>query len=111
MRTLAYLEGRSSGKAEGLSEEETKKARDELARELAQLHVLVTTSNLPFPDKYPKEVVLIELKAAREIVLATDERGLIARWTLPTLLFLAGGSANGIIGKGAEESLECWQSC
>ncbi|UZK70053.1 hypothetical protein OKW76_03085 [Sphingomonas sp. S1-29] len=106
LRTLAHLEGRASGEVEGLSPEETKNARNELARELAQLHVLVTTSNLPFPNGYPKEVILTELKATHDIVLATDERGLIARWTLPTLLFLAGGFANGIIGKGAEKSLE-----
>ncbi|RDE06790.1 hypothetical protein [Sphingomonas aracearum] len=106
LRTLAHLEGRASGEAEGLSPDDIKKARDELARELAQLRVLVMTSNLPFPDGYPREVVLTELQASREIVLATDERGIIARWTLPTLLFLAGGFANGIIGKGAEKSLE-----
>ncbi len=106
LRTLAHLKGRASGEVEGLSAEEMRNAREELARELAQLHVLVTSSNLLFPTGYPKEVILTELRATRDIVLATDERGLIARWTLPTLLFLAGGFANGIIGKGAEKSLE-----
>lgn len=89
-----------------MSPESVRKAREELASELAKLRVLVMTSNLPFPDGYPLEVVLTELQTSRDIVLATDDRGLIARWTLPTLLFLAGGFANGIIGKGAEKSLE-----
>jgi hypothetical protein len=106
LRTLAHLEGRASGEVEGLSTEEISKTRDELARELAKLRVLVMTSNMPFPVGYPKDVILAELKAAHDIVLATDERGLIARWGLPTLLFLAGGFANGIIGKAAERSLE-----
>jgi len=106
LRTLAHLEQRASGEVAGMSPESVRKARDELASELAKLRVLVMTSNLPFPDGYPLEVVLTELQASRDIVLATDERGLIARWTLPTLLFLAGGFANGIIGKGAEKSLE-----
>jgi hypothetical protein len=86
--------------------EAVKDARNELARELAQLRVSIIATNLPFPDRYPKEVILTELHAIREIVLATDERGLIARWALPTLLFLAAGFANGIIGKGAEKALE-----
>jgi hypothetical protein len=106
LRTLAHLERRASGEAEGLSAAELKEARDELARELAQLHVLVATSNLPFPDNYPREVILTELRATYEIVLATDQRGLIARWTLPTLMFLAAGFANGVIGMGAEKSLK-----
>lgn len=106
LRTLAHLDGRASGEVDGLSAEDMEKARDELARALAQLRVLVMTSNLPFPAGYPKEVILTELHASREIVLATKERGLIARWTLPAVLFLAGGFANGVIGKGAEKSLE-----
>lgn len=106
LRTLAHLEGRASGEVEGLSPEDVKEARGELARELAQLRVLVMGSNLPFPDGYPKQVILTELHAAREIMLATDDRRLIARWMLPTLLFLAAGFANGVIGKGAEKALE-----
>lgn len=106
LRTLAHLQGRASGEVGGLPREDVKNARAELARELAQLRVLVMTSNLPFPEGYPKQVILTELHASREIVLATDQRGLIARWTLPALLFLAAGFANGIIGKAAEKSLE-----
>lgn len=58
LRTLAHLEGRASGEIKGLSPKEMKKAREELARELVQLHVLVATSNIPLPVGYPKEVIL-----------------------------------------------------
>lgn len=106
LRTFAYLKSRASGAVQGLSPEEIRAARDELTGELAQLRILVITSNLRFPDDYPKEVIIAELQAVRDILLATDERGLIARWALPTLLFLAAGFANGVIGKGAEKALD-----
>lgn len=106
LRTLENLKQRASGEVEGLSTKLIEEARDELKRELAQLRVLVLASNLPFPSHYPKEVVLVELQAVREILGVTEERGLIARWALPVLLFLAAGFANGIIGEGAEKALE-----
>jgi hypothetical protein len=37
------------------------------------------SSFTPLPEGYPKEVILLELQASRTIVLAKDERGIIAR--------------------------------
>ena len=50
--------------------------------------------------------MLIELRTAKDLVLARAERGVLARWAALPLLFLAGAFAEGVIGVGAEKAID-----
>lgn len=106
LRTFDHLEKRANGLFAELTSEEIEAARAELAAELAATAKLVRAFNEPFPATYSKEIVLVELQAAHDVVVAGAERGVLARWVAPPLLFLAGAFAEGIIGAGAEKALE-----
>ena len=106
LRTFEYLKSRAEGSFEGLTEEEIDAARLELADALSEMARLVIGFNESFPDSYSKDVILIELRTGRELVLEKAERGVLARWIAPPLLFLAGAFSEGVIGYGAEKALE-----
>tara|TARA_R110001606_G_scaffold98982_1_gene218564 strand:- start:1476 stop:1922 length:447 start_codon:yes stop_codon:yes gene_type:complete len=105
LRTLEHLKDRAAGDLQELTPEDIEAARSELADELSEMLKLVTGFNEPFPSTYSKDVVLIELQTAKDLVLARAERGALARWVLPPLIFLSGAFAEGVIGVGAEKAM------
>jgi len=106
LRTLAHLESRVSGAAEGSTAETIEKARAELKEQLEQLVRMIETYNGTFPPAVPREAVALQLRAAQALVRHSGDRGVLARWLLPPLLFLAGAFAEGVIGVYAEKALE-----
>ena len=106
LQTLAYLKSRADGEAPAQTEEQILAARAELARELDRVTTAVIRCNEAFPAIYPRAVILIELEAARKLVLCSAERNLLARWVAPPLIFLAGAFAEGVIGAYAEKAME-----
>jgi hypothetical protein len=106
LRTLAHLKSRAEGAFKELTAEEIESARTELASELDRLLIAVTGFNGIFPQTYPLDVVLVELRCARKLVAVSAERGVLARWVAPSLLFLGGAFSEGIIGVYAERALE-----
>lgn len=106
LRTLAHLESRASGAAEGSTRETMARARAELEEQLKQLARMVEVYNGMFPPSVPREAALLQLRAAQALVRQSDDRGVLARWLLPPLLFLAGAFAEGVIGAYAESALE-----
>jgi hypothetical protein len=105
LRTLAHLKSRAEGNLKELTPEEIAHARNELAGELKQLIVTVIGFNGEFPDTYPVDVVLAELRCASELVATPAERSILARWVAPPLLFLGGAFSEGIIGVYAEKAM------
>jgi hypothetical protein len=81
-------------------------ARAELEEQLEQLVRMIETYNGTFPPAVPREVAALQLRAAQALVRHSDDRGVLARWLLPPLLFLVGAFAEGIIGVYAEKALE-----
>ncbi len=106
LRTLAHLESRASGKAEGSTVESMAQARAELERQLEELIRMVEAYNGVFPPAVPREAALLQLRAAKVLVRHGNDRGVLARWLLPPLLFLAGAFAEGIVGAYAEKALD-----
>ena len=106
LRTLEHLEKRAAGGFQELTPEDIEAARSELCAELSEMLTMVTGFNEPFPSTYSKDVVLIELRTAKDLVLARAERGVLARWAALPLLFLAGAFAEGVIGVGAEKAID-----
>lgn len=106
LRTLAHLEARAEGAVDGQGAGDLGAARAELAEQLGKLSRMVAGYNGSFPDGLGREVVLVQIRAARDIAKASEQRGLVARYGLPVLLFLAGAFAEGVIGAYAEKCLE-----
>lgn len=106
LRTLDHLQKRASGEFHDLAPEDIEAARSELAAELSEMLKMVEGFNALFPETYSKDIVLIELRTARDLVVERAERGLLARWVAPPLLFLAGAFSEGVIGVGAEKAIE-----
>lgn len=106
LRTLAHLESRASGATEGSTAETMAQARAELEEQLEQLVRMVEAYNGTFPPSVPRDAALLQLRAAQALVRQSDDRGVLARWLLPPLLFLAGAFAEGVIGAYAEKALE-----
>ena len=106
LRTLHHLEERAAGRVHGLDDEAVKDARAELLEQLGQLRQLIEAYNEPFPSTIPREAALLHVRAAQAIVREGEDRGALARWVLPPLLFLAGAFAEGAIGVYAEKAIE-----
>ena len=106
LKTLDHLQQRAEGHFSERSVADVEAARIELVRELEVLTYAVTTHNGVFPATYGREVVLVELKAARELLLANADRGVLVRWIAPPILFLSGAFAQGIVGAYAEKVLD-----
>jgi hypothetical protein len=106
LRTLAHLENRANGNVEGLSQREKRAARAELAVQLEELARMVAGYNGRFPSRVGREVILIQVRTARDLVRANAKRGLLARIALPALLFLSGAFAEGVIGVYAQRCVE-----
>jgi hypothetical protein len=106
LRTLAHLEERAAGKIEGQAERDRHAAKAELIAELDRLSRMVAGYNGPFPATVGRDVLLAQVRAARDVTKATDTKGIIAKYTLPVLLFVAAAFAEGVIGAYAQECLE-----
>lgn len=106
LRTLAHLKSRASGDAVGSTAETMAQARAELEARLEELVRMVEAYNGVFPPAVPREAAALQLRAAQALVRHGDDRGVLARWLLPPLLFLAGAFAEGVIGVYAEKVLE-----
>lgn len=106
LRTLSHLQDRAAGTAEGSTPETMAQARAELEEQLEQLVRMVETYNGTFPPAISREAAVLQLRAAQALVRHSDDRGLLARWLLPSLLFFAGAFAEGIIGAYAEKAVE-----
>lgn len=109
LRTFQHLEARAAGTLVDLTPEEIEAARAELATELTNLEKAILGHNEAFPASLPQQVVLIQVRAARDLVVAKADRRTLAKWVAPPLLFLAGGFANGILGVIAEKALALLQ--
>ena len=81
-------------------------ARMELARELDQLARLIEGHNQPNPALLEKAVIVVQLRAARDLVRRNGAKSVLAKWALPVLVFLAGAFAEGAIGAVAERCLD-----
>jgi hypothetical protein len=106
LRTYEHLQKRAQGELPGLSPEDIEAARLELDAELEHLTRLVAGFNGSFPPTYAKEIILIELRAAKDLVEVNADRTILAKWVAPPLLFIAGAFAEGAIGVGAEKALD-----
>ncbi len=106
LRTLSHLRDRASGTAEGSTAETMAQARAELEEQLERLVRMVESYNGTFPPAVPREAAMLQLRAAQALVRHSDDRGVLARWLLPPLLFLAGSFAEGAIGVYAEKAIE-----
>jgi hypothetical protein len=106
LKTFQYLEARAKGGVSELSRKEIETARKELSAELNALAKAIADSNLSFPASDPREVILIELRAARDLVSQQASRTALARWLYPPLLFLGGAFAEGVIGVYAQRCVE-----
>lgn len=105
LRTYEHLQNRAEGNVPNRTAEDIEAARAELKAELAKLREVIVGYNGAFPEAYPKEVVLIELDAGRELVNAGAENGFVAKWLFSPLLFLGGAFVEGIVGVYAERAL------
>lgn len=106
LRTFEHLKARADGSLPALTSDEIEAARLELAVELLRLEEALQAHNGTFSEVAPKEVILIQVRAARDLVNARASRGTLAKWVAPLLLFLAGGFVDGILGVYAEKALE-----
>lgn len=105
LRTFEHLKARAEGKLTDLTPVEIAAARQELASELDRLQQAVQAHNGEFPPLAEREIVIIQVRAASALVRAGANRGVLARWVAPVLLFIAGGFANGVLGVYAEQAL------
>lgn len=106
LRTLAHLKARANGEITDLTVEEIEAARKELTKVLSTLAHAVHGFNGEFPVGYAREVVLIHLRAAADLVDLPTDKGMLAKWVAPPLVFLSGAFASGIIGEYAKRALE-----
>ncbi len=74
--------------------------------QLEQLRQLIETYNGAFPSSIPQDAALLHVRAAQAIVRESENKGALARWVLPPLLFLSGAFAEGDIGVYAEKAIE-----
>jgi hypothetical protein len=106
LRTLAHLKGLADGELKHATPQEIEAARLELARILTEATIAVGGYNGEFPASRSRDVVIFQLLAAKEVVESKADNGMIARYVGPLACFLAGGFANGLLGKLGERSLE-----
>jgi hypothetical protein len=106
LRTLAHLEGLAKGEFAHATKDEVAAARLELIRVLAEAAVAVEGFNGDFPESRSREIVVFQLVTAKEVAEKKASRGLLARYIGPVACFLAGGYADGILGKLGERTLE-----
>ncbi len=106
LRTLAHLEARAKGEIAELSTEQIASAKAELSKILSDLLDAVQGHNGPFPVTTTREILIIQLRAAKDLVDKSASKGLLAKWVYPPLLFLTGAFGAGIIGVYAERATE-----
>ncbi len=106
LRTFSHLQSRAGGRSSDLTNEEIQAARRELLEELDLLERAVVGYNGEFPASAPRKIILIQLSMARQVVQESGERDVLTRWVGPTLLFIAGAFAEGIIGSYAQKGLD-----
>jgi len=106
LRTLAHLEGLAKGEILHATAEEIEAARGELARVLAEAAEAASGHNGEFPASRPRDIVIYQLKVAKDLVESKADNSILIRYVAPVACFLAGGYASGILGKLGERTLE-----
>ena len=106
LRTFSHLEDRVAGKTGEADPAQIDAARNELDQQLAELEKLVARYNGSFPLKIPQEAVVFQVRSAREVLKSDADRPLLARWIIPSLIFIAGAFAEGAIGAFAEQAID-----
>jgi len=103
LRTFEYLKNAPQDRPG--KESEYQRSKQDLIRALGELNGFIECLNEEIPTGTTKNRLLAEIKVTQELVSEGKDRSAIARYALPTLLFIAVAFAQGVIGAYAEKCL------